>query len=194
MYYVFGYYFFFHGEWRLPTKVVVDIFPCIFRVFFVLEFYLFIWQREQESTSRQSSRGRGRSRLPTEQGARCGAQSQDPGIKTWAEGSHLTNGATQAPHIFSFKKLFWYCGFDDEDSFFTVDYTVHKVSYFVFTPLKKNDGFFVSICLVCLFILLFSIFLSHFLKISFFKKDIYLFIWQGERERQGEREHKQREW
>ena len=45
--------------------------------------YLFIWHREREreiaskrgNTSRGS--GRGRSRLPEEQGARCGAQSQD---------------------------------------------------------------------------------------------------------------------
>ncbi|XP_027430676.1 mitochondrial inner membrane protease subunit 2 isoform X3 [Zalophus californianus] len=35
---------------------------------------------ERESTSRGSSRGR--SRLPAEQGTRCGTQSQDPGIMT----------------------------------------------------------------------------------------------------------------
>ena len=52
--------------------------------------YLFIWQRlrERESERGNTSRGsgRGRSRLPTEQGAWCRAQSQDPGIMTQAEG------------------------------------------------------------------------------------------------------------
>ena len=45
---------------------------------------------------------RGRSRLPTEQGAQCGAWSQDPKIMTWAKGKCLTNWATQASlsHIF----------------------------------------------------------------------------------------------
>jgi len=38
--------------------------------------------------------GRGRSRLPAEQGTRCGAQSQDPEIMTWVEGRRLTNWAT----------------------------------------------------------------------------------------------------
>ena len=51
------------------------------------------------STSRGSGRGRGRagSSLPTEQGAWCGAPSQDPGIMTWAKGRRLTDWATQAP-------------------------------------------------------------------------------------------------
>ena len=39
------------------------------------------------------SRGRGRSMLPTEEGARCWNPSQDLGIMTWAEG--LTDWATQ---------------------------------------------------------------------------------------------------
>ena len=46
---------------------------------------------------RGTGRGRGRSRLFTEQGARCGAQSQDPGIVTWAKGRCLTDCATQVP-------------------------------------------------------------------------------------------------
>ena len=47
-----------------------------------------------QSTNRGSGRGRGRSRLLVEQGAQCGARSQDPGIMTWDEGRHLTNWAT----------------------------------------------------------------------------------------------------
>ena len=42
--------------------------------FFFLRFYLFIWERKQVSTSR----GRGRSRLPADQGARYRAPSWDP--------------------------------------------------------------------------------------------------------------------
>ncbi|XP_034874851.1 peptidyl-prolyl cis-trans isomerase E-like isoform X2 [Mirounga leonina] len=37
---------------------------------------------ERKSTSKGSSRGRGRSRPPFKQGARCGTRSQDPGIMT----------------------------------------------------------------------------------------------------------------
>ena len=66
----------------------------IFLFYFIL-FYLFIWEGARGSTSRGSSRRRGRSRLPTEQGPRCGAQSQDPGIMTCAEGGGLTDWATQ---------------------------------------------------------------------------------------------------
>ena len=42
-------------------------------------------------------RGRGKSRLPTEQGAWHGAWPQDP----WAEGKHLTDWATQVPLKFT---------------------------------------------------------------------------------------------
>ena len=54
---------------------------------------------ERERESRSGGRGRGASRLPSEQGARCGAPSQDPEIMTWAQGRRLTNWATQAPLI-----------------------------------------------------------------------------------------------
>ena len=40
--------------------------------------------------------GEGEAGSPAEQGARHGAQSQDPGIMTWAEGRCLTDWATQA--------------------------------------------------------------------------------------------------
>ena len=61
-----------------------------------LRFYLFIWESMREKMGRQ--RGRGTSRLPNEQGAWCGAQSQDLGI--WAAGRCLTDWATQTPIIF----------------------------------------------------------------------------------------------
>jgi len=66
---------------------------------FFLRFYLFIWQRERESTSRENSRGRGRSRLPAKQGARCGARSQDPEIMTQAKGRRLTTEPPRRPVI-----------------------------------------------------------------------------------------------
>ena len=56
--------------------------------------YFNLFEREQE---RAQAEGRGRSRLPTEQGTSCGAQSQDPRIMTWAKGRHLTGWVTQAP-------------------------------------------------------------------------------------------------
>ena len=37
---------------------------------------------DRERTSRGNSRGKGRSRLPTEQGARCGTGFQEPEIMT----------------------------------------------------------------------------------------------------------------
>ena len=57
----------------------------------------FMYLLEKERAYTQAGRGRGRSRLPTEQGAWCGAQSQGPGIMTWAERRRLTNWATQTP-------------------------------------------------------------------------------------------------
>ena len=39
--------------------------------------------------------GRGKQTL-TQQGARCGAQPQDPGLMNWAEGRHLTDWVTKA--------------------------------------------------------------------------------------------------
>ena len=52
--------------------------------FFFLRLYLFIYlterEKERESVHTSRGRGRGRGRLPIEQGARCWAPSQDPGI------------------------------------------------------------------------------------------------------------------
>ena len=66
---------------------------------FFVRFYLFIWQRERSQVGREAGREWGRSRLPAEQRAGCGAQSQDPEITTWAEGGDLTRWATQVPQI-----------------------------------------------------------------------------------------------
>ena len=75
-------------RWQLYRKVPF---------FFLLRFYLFIWEREFKRTSMRGvrSRRRRRSGLPAEQGAWHGAQSQAPGIMTWAEGRHPTKWATQ---------------------------------------------------------------------------------------------------
>ena len=43
---------------------------------------IYLFERERKNTS--GERGRRRSRLSAEQGAWCGAWSQDPGIMTWA--------------------------------------------------------------------------------------------------------------
>ena len=59
-----------------------------------LRFYLFIWHRGRESTSRGN--GRWRSRLLAEQGAWCRPWTQDLGIMTWTVDRHLTDWATQA--------------------------------------------------------------------------------------------------
>ena len=79
----------------------------------------FIWaenQREREHEWRRGQRGRGRSRLSTEQGAQIHASSQDPRIMTWAEGRSLTDWATLVPQdiflrpILPLKKkmIIWY--------------------------------------------------------------------------------------
>ena len=48
--------------------------------------YIFDSERERERAQVGGVAGRGRSSLPTEQGARCGAWPQDPGIMTGAKG------------------------------------------------------------------------------------------------------------
>ena len=62
--------------------------------------------REREGMSRGRVGGRGRSRLPAEQGAPRGAQSQDPGIMPWAKGSCLMDGAPRYPKIILFRKTY----------------------------------------------------------------------------------------
>ena len=72
----------------IPSKVLALCFW-----FFVLKDFIYLSDRE--STSKWSRRGR--SRLPTEQGAWCGAQSQDPKIMTRAKSRCLANWATHVP-------------------------------------------------------------------------------------------------
>jgi len=54
-------------------------FVCFFKDF------IYLTERAQAEGERE------RSRLPAEQGARCGTRSQDSGITTQAEGSRLTD-------------------------------------------------------------------------------------------------------
>ena len=61
---------------------------------------------EWEHTSRGSSRGRGRSRLPAEQGAWHEAWSQDPRTMTWIKGRHLADWATQVLLFCTFEHSF----------------------------------------------------------------------------------------
>ena len=44
--------------------------------------FIYLFDRESEHKQGELQRERGRSRLPAEQGARCGTRSQDPGIMT----------------------------------------------------------------------------------------------------------------
>ena len=79
--------------------------PWNLQVHALVPFLKFLFIYWTQSTSRGSSTGRGRSILPTEQGARCKAPSQDPRIITWAEGRCLTNWATQVPTLVPLWKL-----------------------------------------------------------------------------------------
>ena len=54
----------------------------------------------------EPGRGRGRNRLPMDQGAlHRSSSSQDPEIMTWAKGRHLTDWATQVPQLQCLKRL-----------------------------------------------------------------------------------------
>ena len=69
----------------------------------ILFIYLTERERERERENNQgSNKGEERSRLSIEQGAWCEAQSQDPGIVTWAENRHSTAWATQVPQRYPF--------------------------------------------------------------------------------------------
>ena len=59
-------------------------FHILFYLFYFLKDFIYLLDRERHSKRRNTSRGsgRGRSSFPTEKGAPCGAQSQDPGIMT----------------------------------------------------------------------------------------------------------------
>ena len=75
-------------QWKHSSKLT--------QLFFIYKDFIYLWERAQAG-----ARGRegGRSRLPTEQGAKYGAWSQDLGIMTRAQGRHLTSWATQVPRL-----------------------------------------------------------------------------------------------
>ena len=66
--------------------------------------------KEQASTSKGEQQREREKQLPPEQGAWHGAQFQDPGIMTWAEGKHPTSWATQAipSLVFKIRTLYLY--------------------------------------------------------------------------------------
>lgn len=71
---------------------------------FFRRFYSLVWQRK--NTSRGSRRGK--SRLPAEQGVRCGAQPQNPGIRSWAEDRHSTTESPRHPNNLRFFSCFFF--------------------------------------------------------------------------------------
>ena len=81
-------------KWDFCAALSNNLWDPVLLLWFVVCFYLgflFIWERRRDSDREHKLRRRGRSRLPTEQGAWCGAPFQDPGIMTWAKGKRLTN-------------------------------------------------------------------------------------------------------
>ena len=81
-------------------------FHCVF--YFFKRFYLFVYLTQRESISRQSGKQREREKQATHQAESQiqGAQSQDPGIMTWAKGRHSTDWAApegQVPLILCLK-------------------------------------------------------------------------------------------
>jgi len=67
--------------------------------FFFFKDFIYSFDRDRHSERGNTSRvsGRGRSRLPAERGAWCGARSQDSEIMTWAEGRCLTTEPPRHP-------------------------------------------------------------------------------------------------
>ena len=73
--------------------------------FFFKEFYSFIWERKKRKERAWAGGGQGWSRLLAEQGAQNEAQSQDPGIMTWAK-VHLMDWTTLAPNSTQFDRIY----------------------------------------------------------------------------------------
>ena len=69
---------------RLCSMKNIDQSVWSFFVCFFFKDFIYLREREleRESLSRGRVRWRGRSRVPTEQGAQCGTRSQDPEIMT----------------------------------------------------------------------------------------------------------------
>ena len=70
---------------------------------FFLKDFIYLRERAQ-GVSKHKRVGRGRGRLPAEQGGRRVALFQDPGIITWAEGRHLTESPTRPRNDLSLQK------------------------------------------------------------------------------------------
>ena len=72
-----------------------------FKIYFYLFFkdFIFLFDRERAQAGWVQAEGEGEAASPAEQGARCGAWSQDPEIMTWAKVRLLTDWATQAPQV-----------------------------------------------------------------------------------------------
>jgi len=62
-------------------KLILDIVD-VQKSFFFFKDFLYLTERQRETAQAGGAAGRGRSRLPIEQGACCGARSQDPGTTT----------------------------------------------------------------------------------------------------------------
>ena len=96
------------GQWYvLQVCIILKHTPLINRVlipflfFFSLKKILFIQRKRDSKRKHEQGRswGRGRNRVPAEQGAWRGVQSQESEIMTWDKGGHLTGWATQVPPL-----------------------------------------------------------------------------------------------
>ena len=86
-----------HLSLYLELSMVLDLFR--------LNWYLFKKKDFEREWERTQAERRGRSRLLTKQGAWCG---DDPRTMTWAKDRHLTNWATQAPHLMAVLSSLWH--------------------------------------------------------------------------------------
>ena len=129
--------------------------------FFLLIFYLFIWQKNRAQQG--EGRARGRNRLPAEQGASCGAWSQGPGIMTWEESRCLTNWITQAPpkgHTWTYFSNLFHAHFPFPSWEFNYRYVKHfTLSTCHYSMLFSSpSNFFLFVLLIWSFILIWLLF------------------------------------
>ena len=98
-----------HTHAHTHITCLQPVFPFIAQVslyrqlFFFLKIFIYLRHSKRERV-RGGHTGRGRSRLPAEQGASHTAGSQNLEIMTWAKGRCLTDWATEVPHI---QMVFW---------------------------------------------------------------------------------------
>ena len=89
-----------HGLPSLVSRKQFLFFGCWFC--FVFRFYLFVYEKHRESGR---DIGRGRRRLPAEQGAWWVTWSQDPRITTWSKGRCSTTEPLRYPSAKQFKQI-----------------------------------------------------------------------------------------